>query len=162
MWGMEIVTVGRFAGQNLDEEALGEVDMNESSMGAALAAAGYQIGVIGSVDQMTNAFSQPICRLVMLLGAVGTEGQNKHLLKYVDRLACAGTPDVENRRAVYINETIRRMKLRNFLDAVTVLPPEFASLHLESVVPSFEEGLAILEFALEIGRDVNGGTMSVR
>ena len=100
---------------------------------AALVAAGFQYKKIDSVHQMPECFSRPICALAMSLNDFCTDEQRQRLLPYVTRLACADTPDIEHKRALYI------------------------ASHTHGVVfgIAFERGLSILDGALAIGRQAD-------
>ncbi len=66
----------------------------------------------------------------MQLNDEATDEERQHLLPFVTRLACADTPEVERQRAVYIHwHTAGRF--------------------------TFQEGLAVLEGALAIGRQAD-------
>ena len=100
---------------------------------AALVASGFEYRKINSVHQMPECFSRPICALAMSLNDFCTDEQRQRLLPYVTRLACADTPEIEHKRALYI---IR---------------------HTHGLVfgMSFERGLSILDGALAIGRQAD-------
>ena len=96
---------------------------------AALVAAGFEYRPIRTVESMPECFSRPICRLAMMLNDQPSDVNRQRLLPYVTRLACADTPEIEARRAAYIDK------------------------HTSGyfVVP-FHVGLEALEGALAIGR----------
>ena len=100
---------------------------------AALVAAGFQYSRINSVHQMPECFSRPICALAMSLNDFCTDEERQRLLPYVTRLACADTPEIEHKRALYI--------ARHTLGLVFGIP--------------FERGLSILDGALAIGRQAD-------
>ena len=79
---------------------------------------------------MPACFSRPICRLAMRLNDEATDKQRQRLLPFVTRLACADTEQVEWER-----ETFIRARTGRWI--------------------SFEEGLAVLEGALAIGRQAD-------
>src|SRR3954463_2698965 len=97
---------------------------------AAIVAAGFEYQPVKSVDEMPACFSRPICRLAMRLNDEATDEQRQRLLPFVTRLACADTEQIERERAAYIHTRMRRRI-------------------------SFEEGLAVLEGALAIGRQAD-------
>ena len=66
----------------------------------------------------------------MRLNDEATDAQRQRLLPFVTRLACADTEQIERERAAYIHTRTRRRI-------------------------SFEEGLAVLEGALAIGRQAD-------
>src|SRR4051795_1986084 len=97
---------------------------------AAIVAAGFDYQPVKSVDEMPKCFSRPICRLAMRLNDEAMDKQRQRLLPFVTRLACADTEQIERERAAYIHtRTSGRI--------------------------SFEEGLAVLEGALAIGRQAD-------
>jgi hypothetical protein len=97
---------------------------------AAIVAVGFEYQPVKSVEDMPECFSRPICRLAMQLNDEATDEERQHLLPFVTRLACADTPEVERQRAVYIHwHTAGRF--------------------------TFQEGLAVLEGALAIGRQAD-------
>ncbi len=100
---------------------------------AALVAAGFEYRRIASVHQMPACFSRPICALAMWLNDLSTDEQRQRLLPYVTRLACADTPEVEQKRTDYIHRCTRGLMFRISLD----------------------RGLGILEGALAIGRQAD-------
>src|SRR5215216_5175971 len=79
------------------------------------------------VEDMPECFSRPICRLAMGLNDAANEVERQQLIRFVTRLACADTPEIERERAAYIHSRTAR--------------------HY-----TFVEGLQILEGALAIGR----------
>src|SRR4051794_338346 len=97
---------------------------------AALVAAGFAYQPVQCIEEMPACFSRPICRLAMRLNDEATDEQRQRLLPFVTRLACADTEQIERKRAAYIHT---RMRGRI----------------------SFEEGLAVLEGALAIGRQAS-------
>ena len=97
---------------------------------AAIVAAGFPYQAVKSVEEMPACFSRPICRLAMRLNDEATDEQRQRLLPFVTRLACADTAQIERKRGAYIHSrTSGRI--------------------------SFEEGLAVLESALAIGRQAD-------
>jgi hypothetical protein len=97
---------------------------------AALVAAGFEYRPIRHAGEMPDCFSRPICALAMKLNDDACDEERQRLLPFVTRLACADTPDVECERETYITARIRGRL-------------------------TFEEGLAILEGALAIGRQAD-------
>ncbi len=97
---------------------------------AALVAAGFKYRKITSVHEMPECFSRPVCALAMALNDFSTDEQRQRLLPYVTRLACADTPEIERKRANYIDRCTR-----GFLFGI-----------------AFDSGLKILDGALAIGR----------
>src|SRR5215218_3446082 len=97
---------------------------------AAIVAAGFPYQAVKSVDEMPACFSRPICRLAMRLNDEATDKQRQRLLPFVTRLACADTEQVEWEREAFIRARTGRWI-------------------------SFEEGLAVLEGALAIGRQAD-------
>ncbi len=100
---------------------------------AALVAAGFDYKPIRAAEDMPECFSRPICRFAMLLNDHACDEDRQRLLRYVTRLACADTPEVEKARAAYIN--------RNMRQDYTRFP--------------FDKGLEVLEGALAIGRQAD-------
>ena len=100
---------------------------------ATLVATGFPYKPICFVDQMPECFSRPICRLAMQLNDRADDEERQRLLRYVTRLACADTPEIENRRAAYI-----AWRMSGYTSA---LP--------------FDRGLEVLEGALAIGRQAD-------
>ena len=94
---------------------------------AAIVAAGFEYQAVRRVEDMPECFSRPICRLAMRLNDAANDVERQHLIRFVTRLACADTPEVERERAAYIQSRMVR--------------------HC-----TFLEGLQILEGALAIGR----------
>ena len=105
---------------------------------AAIVAAGFAYQRVRRVKDMPECFSRPICRLAMWLNDEATDTERQQLLPFVTRLACADTPEIEQARATYITwHTARRF--------------------------SFQDGLAVLERALAIGRQADAlGMETVR
>ena len=97
---------------------------------AALVAAGFEYRPIRQAEDMPDCFSLPICRLAMWLNDEASDQERQRLLPFVTRLACADTPEVERQREARIRLGMRR--------------------HM-----TFEEGLAVLEEALAIGRQAD-------
>ena len=95
---------------------------------AAVVAAGFPYQPIRQVEEMPDCFSRPICRLAMQLNDHASDAERQRLLAFVCRLACADTPDVELERARLIAAHGAR---------------------------SFDDGLALLARALEIGRQAD-------
>src|SRR5829696_4664437 len=94
---------------------------------AALVAAGFPYQPVKSVEDMPACFSRPICRLAMWLNDEASDEERQRLLPFVTQLACADSPEIERARATYIAwHTARWLTL--------------------------QEGLAVLEGALAIGR----------
>ena len=94
---------------------------------AAIVAAGFKYQPVRRVEDMPECFSRPICRLAMGLNDAANDVERQQLIRFVTRLACADTPEVERERAAYIHSRTAR--------------------HY-----TFLEGLQILEGALAIGR----------
>ena len=94
---------------------------------AALVAAGYEYQPIRAAEDMPACFSRPICRFAMRLNDEASDSERQRLLPFVTRLACADTGEIERQRAAYIAARAK---------------PDLL----------FEQGLAILEGALAIGR----------
>ena len=97
---------------------------------AALVAAGFDYKPIYRVEEMPGCFSRPICRFAMRLNDDATDEERQRLLPFVTRLACADTLTVECIRELYITTRVRK--------------------HV-----TFDQGLAILEGALAIGRQAD-------
>ncbi len=97
---------------------------------AALVAAGFDYRQISDAQQMPECFSRPICRLAMDLNDHADDEERQRLLPFVTRLACADTPEVENKRWAFI--------ARHTLCFLYAMP--------------FDRGLKVLEGALAIGR----------
>jgi hypothetical protein len=97
---------------------------------AAIVAAGFPYRPVRCVEEMPACFSRPICRLAMRLNDEATDKQRQRLLPFVTRLACADTEQVEWEREAFIRARTGRWI-------------------------SFEEGLAVLEGALAIGRQAD-------
>ncbi|ACL63291.1 hypothetical protein [Methylobacterium nodulans] len=102
---------------------------------AAIVAAGFPYQPVRCVDDMPDCFSRTICRLAMRLNDEATDAERQRLLPFVARLACADKREVEFLRQQYI-------------EARTYRSP----LGFDTTPLSFDEGLAILEGALAIGR----------
>jgi hypothetical protein len=98
---------------------------------AAIVAAGFEYQPVHSVNHMPDCFSRPICALAMKLNDSATDAERQQLLRFVTRLACADTPEVEQRRADYIKSRLRHSR-------------------------SFQEQVGVLEGALMIGRQADG------
>ena len=97
---------------------------------AALVAAGFPYQPVRRIEDMPACFSRPICRLAMGLNDRANNKERQRLLPFVTRLACADTPEIERERATYIHwHTAGRL--------------------------TFQEGLAVLEGALAIGRQAD-------
>ena len=94
---------------------------------AAIVAAGFKYQPVRRVEDMPECFSRPICRLAMGLNDTANDLERQQLVRFVTRLACADTPEVERERAAYIYARIARHH-------------------------TFLEGLQVLEGALAIGR----------
>jgi len=94
---------------------------------AAIVAAGFEYQPVRRVEDMPECFSRPICRLAMRLNDAANDVKRQQLIRFVTRLACADTPEVERERAAYIQSRTARYY-------------------------TFLEGLQILEEALGIGR----------
>jgi hypothetical protein len=94
---------------------------------AAIVAAGFEYQPVRRVEEMPECFSRPICRLAMRLNDSADDVERQQLIRFVTRLPCADTPEVERQRAAYIQSRTSR--------------------HL-----TFEQGLQVLEGALAIGR----------
>ncbi|MGH1575180.1 hypothetical protein ACRAWG_36705 [Methylobacterium sp. P31] len=107
---------------------------------AAIIAHGFPYQPVGSVERMPRCFSRPICHFAMRLNDMATNAQRQRLLPFVTRLACADTPAVERARGQYITKHFGLG--REF----SCWPP---------VEPSFEQGLAVLEGVLAIGRQAD-------
>jgi hypothetical protein len=98
---------------------------------AAIVAAGFKYQPVRRVEDMPECFSRPICRLAMGLNDTANDVERQQLLRFVTRLACADTPEVERERAAYIHARTARCY-------------------------TFVQGLQILEGALGIGRQAEG------
>ncbi|ACL55781.1 hypothetical protein [Methylobacterium nodulans] len=94
---------------------------------AAVVAAGYPYRPVHRVTDMPRSFSRPICRLAMRLNDEADDVQRQQLLPFVTRLACADSRAVEHARQMFIDARTRRPL-------------------------SFDQGLAVLEEVLKIGR----------
>jgi hypothetical protein len=97
---------------------------------AAIVAAGFAYQPVKTVEDMPECFSRPICQLAMWLNDEASDEERQQLLPFVTRLACADSPEVERARATYIH--------RHTAGRLTV-----------------QEGLAVLEGALAIGRQAD-------
>ena len=97
---------------------------------AAIVAAGFAYQPVKSVEDMPECFSRPICQLAMWLNDAASDEERRQLLPFVTRLACADTPEVEQKRASYIH------------------------WHIAGRL-TFQEELAVLEGALAIGRQAD-------
>src|SRR3712207_1244356 len=69
---------------------------------AAVVAAGFPYQRVNSVQTMPECFSRPICHFAMVLNDQASDVNRQRLLPYVTRLSCADTPEIESRRAAYI------------------------------------------------------------
>src|SRR5918998_6964847 len=65
---------------------------------AAIVAAGFPYQPVGSVENMPDCFSRPICRFALRMNDAATDEQRQQLLPFVARLACADAPEVERER----------------------------------------------------------------
>jgi hypothetical protein len=97
---------------------------------AAIVAAGFPYQAVKNVEDMPACFSRPICRLAMRLNDEASDAERQQLLPFVTQLAYADSPEVERARATYIHRHTARWS-------------------------SFQEGLAVLEEALAIGRQAD-------
>src|SRR5215213_3262681 len=97
---------------------------------AAIVAAGFAYQPVKSVEDMPECFSRPICRLAMRLNDKASDTERQQLLPFVTRLACADRSKVERARAAYIQARW-------------------------SYPCAFQDGLAVLEGALAIGRQAD-------
>ena len=86
---------------------------------AAVVAAGYEYRPVRSVEDMPECFSRPICRYAMRLNDEASNSERQQLLRFVTRLACADTPEVERRRESYI--AYHSMRSLTFQERVEVL-----------------------------------------
>jgi hypothetical protein len=103
---------------------------------AAIVACGFPYKPVGPVCHMPDCFSRPICQLAMRLNDEATDTERQRLMPFVTRLACADTPEVELKRARYIDTRMSASWLcrGNF---------------------GFDAGLNALEGALAIGRQAD-------
>src|SRR5215216_283064 len=62
---------------------------------AAIVAAGFEYQAVRRMEDMPECFSRPICRLAMRLNDSANDVERQHLIRFVTRLACADTPDLE-------------------------------------------------------------------
>ncbi len=108
---------------------------------AALVAAGFPYKAIRAAEQMPECFSRPICRFAMRLNDLADDEERQRLLPFVTRLACADSPEVEKRRADYINLHADKCSLRLHLYGRTAFDSD--------------KGLRVLEGALAIGRQAD-------
>ncbi|SDO55548.1 hypothetical protein SAMN05216360_12723 [Methylobacterium phyllostachyos] len=106
---------------------------------AAVVACGFPYRRVGSVRSMPDCFSRPICQLAMRLNDEAADVQRQRLMPFVTRLACADTPEIERERARYIDACL---EVDRFFPT---MPFQF----------DFEDGLAVLEGALKIGRQAD-------
>ena len=97
---------------------------------AAIVAAGFPYQPVRCIEEMPSCFSRPICRLALRLNDEATDKQRQRLLPFVTQLACADTEQVEWEREAFIRARTGRWI-------------------------SFDEGLAVLEGALAIGRQAD-------
>jgi hypothetical protein len=86
---------------------------------AAIVAAGFEYQPVRRVEDMPECFSRPICRLAMRLNDAANDMERQQLIRFVTRLACADTADVERERAAYIDS--RTARHCTFLEGVQVL-----------------------------------------
>ena len=70
---------------------------------AAIVAAGFKYQPVRRVEDMPECSSRPICRLAMGLNDAANDVERQQLTRFVTRLACADTPEVERERAAYIH-----------------------------------------------------------
>src|SRR3712207_1157015 len=105
---------------------------------AALVAAGFEYRPIGSVNQMPDCFSRPICRLALMLNDSVGDHERQLLLPFVTRLACADTPEVECQREAYIRAH---------------MPDVYVGACMATGI-TMKRGIKVLEGALAIGRQV--------
>ncbi|MBE7180900.1 MAG: hypothetical protein INR71_06780 [Terriglobus roseus] len=106
---------------------------------AAVVACGFPYRRIGSVRSMPDCFSRPICQLAMQLNDTATDAQRQRLMPFVTRLACADKPKIEQERERYINPCLKGDQFFPIL-----------SFQLD-----FENGLAVLEGVIKIGRQAD-------
>jgi hypothetical protein len=102
---------------------------------AAIVAAGFEYQPVRKVKEMPDCFSRPICKLAMQLNDTANDADRQRLLRFVTRLACADTPEMEAQRAALIKSK-------------------------QVYGHSFDYGLKVLEEALAIGRQA-GAPMAV-
>ncbi len=108
---------------------------------AAVVAAGFEYQRVRKADEMPECFSRPICRFAMRLNDEADDEERQHLLPFLTRLACADSPEVEKRRAAYINLHAAKCSL---------------TLHgYGRTAFDFDKGLRVLEGALAIGRQAD-------
>ncbi|GEP06599.1 hypothetical protein [Methylobacterium oxalidis] len=103
---------------------------------AAIVACGFPYQPVPAHTDMPSCFSRPICRLALFLNDEASGIERQRLIPFVTRLACADTPEIEEKRAAYI-------RARLDLDA----------RHVPHVPMSV--GIRILEGALAIGRQAD-------
>jgi hypothetical protein len=103
---------------------------------AAIVAAGFPYQPVRSVHEMPDCFSRPICALAMQLNDEAGDEERQHLLPFVTRLACADTPEVEQKREAYIATRMRwRLPLQG---GIKVLEGALAIGQQADEVPSQE------------------------
>jgi hypothetical protein len=100
---------------------------------AALVAAGFKYKPVQCIEDMPACFSRPICHLALVLNDQASDRDRQRLLPYVTQLACADTPEIEQKRAEYI---------------------QCRTCGYPYGIP-FEVGLKALEGALAIGRQAD-------
>jgi hypothetical protein len=86
---------------------------------AAIIAAGFDYHPVRRVEDMPDCFSRPICRFAMQLNDTANDVERQQLIRFVTRLACADTPEIERKRAAYIEA--RTMLHCTFLEGIEVL-----------------------------------------
>jgi hypothetical protein len=108
---------------------------------AALVAAGFEYQAIHSVEHMPECFSRPICRFAMRLNDEANDEDRQRLLPFETRQSCADSPEVEERRAAYINRHAAKCVVNLHLYGRTAL--------------DFDKALVVLQGALAIGRQAD-------
>src|SRR3712207_3046158 len=98
---------------------------DSSRITAAINAAGHECSSLRSVDDLPEIFSRPLWHLFMQLYESANDTQRQRLLGYIGRLACAGSSELEQERATYIRESVIQEKRSDFIEAMTLLPPDF-------------------------------------
>jgi hypothetical protein len=71
------------------------------------------------VEDMPECFSRPICRFAMQLNDAASDLERQQLIRFITRLACADTGEIERQRAQYFQS--RTARPCTFLEDVQIL-----------------------------------------
>lgn len=126
---------------------------------AAVVAAGFPYQPVRTVDDMPGCFSRPICHLALQLNDEATDEERPLLLRFLTRLACADTAEVERRRQAYINSLMPyRISFRDRLDVLDgalaigrradLFPSEEVRTRLEAVQQGANTATSVADYAV--------------